>query len=143
MSLAPQLVRQRIAAALAALPGWAEFSGVPSRFPAFAARPISHKHFSVGLPGVELAEGRQKAIGMPVSELVVVRWSYLLRASDGRDDYDLALIEEAKLVKALRFAVGDSGPSNTITGIGRAAIADGTYLLGTITAHAWHNYPMT
>ena len=143
MTVAPQVVRQRIATALAAVSGWAEFAGVPSRFPAFAARPISHKHFSVDMPTVDIEEGRQLAIGMPLWEGVIVRWSFLLRASHGRDDYDAALVEEAKLVAALRFTTGDQGPVVRLTGIARAPISDGTYLLGTITANAWHHYPMT
>ena len=138
--ISPETVRQRIAAAVDAVDGWAEFSGLPSQFPQFAARPINHKHFSVDLLDVEIEEDRQKSIGVPVWQRVTVRWSYLIRASDGRDDYDLALIEEAKIVKAIRFAVGTDGPTCKITGIARAPIAEGTYLLGTITANAWHVY---
>lgn len=102
-----------------------------------------HQHFSVELGDVEIEEGRQKAPGMPLWEHVTVRWAYLIRGSDGRDDYDLALVEEAKLVDALRSTVGTDGPSCKITGITRAMVADGTYLLGTVTADAWHHYPLT
>ena len=142
MALAPQVVRQRIAAALAAVSGWAEFSGVPSRFPAFAARPISHKHFAVDLGAVDLSDDRQKTPGIPVSEEAIVTWSYLLRASDGRDDYDLALTEEVKLATAIRGVTGTEGPVCKITGIQRATLSDGTYMLGTITVSAWHTYPL-
>lgn len=143
MTLSPQLVRQRIAADLEAISGWSEFTGLPSRFPEFAARPIAHKHFAVDMPSVAIEEGPQKVIGMPLWEDIVVRWSYLIRPADGRDDFDLALIEEQKLVAALRATVGNNGPSCKITGISRTSLADGTYLLGTITATAWHHYPLT
>ena len=142
-ALAPQIVRQRIAAKLEAVTGWSEYTGLPSRFAQFAARPIHHKHYSVELASVTIEEGRQKPIGMPLWELVVIRWSYLIRAEDGRGDYDLALTEETKLVQALRDVDGTDGPSCVVTGIARTPISDGTYLLGTITANAWHHYPLT
>ena len=143
MALAPQLVRQRIAAALSAVNGWSEYAGVPARFSTMASRPINHKHFAVDMPGVDVSADRQKALGLPVVESIVVHWSYLLRASDGRDDYDLALIEEAKLVKAARFATGADGPTCRVIDIQRAILSEGTYLLGTITLTASHTYPLT
>ena len=104
---------------------------------------MNHKHFAVDMPGVDVAADRQKALGLPVVESIVVHWSYLLRASDGRDDYDLALIEEAKLVKAARFATGADGPICRVIDIQRAILSEGTYLLGTITLTASHTYPLT
>ena len=136
------IVRTRIAAALEVVPGWSESPVLPMLFPRMAARPQAHMTFAVEMPSVGIPQDDRQRGSVPVESSVVVRWSYRIRPGSQVADYGSALAAESALVAAIRGTVGVEGPDVKIDSIARVQQGDGTFILGTIQATAWHHYPL-
>jgi hypothetical protein len=148
MTLSVATARQRIAASLEALNGWAESRWTGTLWPAQETRE-AHLRFAV-LAGdtvyqtpIESARGRRPdAVGSFVLTTFRVLWMYRIKADAAVADYDLMLAAEDTAVEAILATARTDGLRLAIVRRSRTTQGDGTFSLGEIEVAAQHQVPI-
>lgn len=148
MTVSASVVRQRLAAKLAAL-GWSESRWTGPGWPSVQETQAVSKRFAVWVSDtvypapVESARLRRPdAVGSLVTSTARVWWAYRLRADAAVADLDAALDQEDALVEALLQASRTDGLRVAIVRRSRSTAADGTLIVGEIEVAALHQVPI-
>jgi len=145
MSLTVAEVRQRVAAALGALPEWTESRYTLDNFGA-DTRSISQHAFVVGAPSTELADAERRQVlpqGALVVTRLVVRFLHQVRADrqvgdadDGTDAEQLAIQTVLAIPRTDLHIVLDAAMAS------REVAGDGTWMIHTLTFRAIHQFAL-
>lgn len=147
----PSVLRTRFISALAAGLGssWRESVFTPAAIGADGG-PVPSHVFSVELPDLQIEPGRRRSVTQGAdfepwlaTTTVVIRWLWRLRADGASADYATAIDIEPTIFGIL-FG-GDNFDhtgiqSAVVSGSRRDVIADGNFLLGTLTLTLRHPY---
>lgn len=134
--------RQRIAAALSAIPGWHESRWAYDLFPLDPGQ-YAHLSFAVGAPNtlptspIELYAAKRGAAGGECHTMIGIRFTARIRADRQVGDFDSALASEA----AALIAVGAAAATDCHflpEELRRQVVGDGTWFLGEIMIRATH-----
>lgn len=146
MALTVREVRDRVAAAAEALPGWTESRYAYGVFPADGdSFPQLHHAFAVGCPTtVPTRDDRQSARGDAVERgtvattTVSVRWVHRLRADAQVGDYGEALDAETKLLNGILALEAVPGLSVVLARAARSTTSDGAAVVGQLDFTTLH-----
>lgn len=137
-ALAVSAVRQRIAAALAAIEGWRESNLAPGLFPGQEPRALQHLAFAVAVPESPALRDRQKpALGAPVETAVEVVFLHRLRGDAQVSDFDAFLDAEQTALEAV-IGIARTDLVLGFEGASREILADGTLAQATLRFNVQH-----
>lgn len=145
-ALLPSVIAQRFVDALTAdPPGFAQASVLADVY-GFVPGSLLHKGFAVSVVTTTPIAGRQRAeAGTHVEDLILVRWSYILRPTDQWTDYKDALDAEQTLIAACMAADSSMRSKTGISFVSasREVIDSGAWVIGDLQFSALHQLSLT